>query len=232
MRHHGRAGVRLSHLKPARPQRVEQLRARQVGRAFAGALQRLGPERAEQRRHCGALPEPGCFGGNHPAGVFFQPRGRFDFDVQRMAVVQAEPRNRFQRRHRLTGECAAVPGAGVQARQVPPIALARDARSGRGALERRVVQQERHAVGAELHVAFEGSVAVRCADAKSRQRVLGRQFAGAAMGNPQRVGPGRHVRSRCAAGWPGRTSADAPAWRAATPWCPPPAERACRRCAP
>ena len=104
--------------------------------------------------------------------------------------------DRFEARDRLAGEGAAVPAPGVEARQLAPGALAGDAARRRRALQRVVVEQERHAVGAELDVALEGAVAVARADAKRGQRVLRRQLAGAAVGDPQRVGPVVHDATR------------------------------------
>ena len=62
-----------------------------------------------------------------------------------------------------------------------------------GAGQLGVVHQKRHAIGAEFDVAFKHPVAVLRAQAKSRQRVFGRQFAGATVCDPARVGPGRQV---------------------------------------
>jgi ABC-type sugar transport system ATPase subunit len=59
--------------------------------------------------------------------------------------------------------------------------------------QRRVVHQEGHAVGRELHVALDHAVAVLRAEAERRQRVLRRQLAGAAVRDPARIGPGVHA---------------------------------------
>src|SRR6185369_590809 len=61
----------------------------------------------------------------------------------------------------------------------------------RRALERRVVEEERNAVGRQLDVALESAEAVRGADAKRRKRVFGCELAGAAVRDPARVRPGR-----------------------------------------
>ena len=65
------------------------------------------------------------------------------------------------------------------------------------AIERVVVQQECDAVGRQLDVELRHAVAVRVAEAKRGQRVLGRELAGAAMRAELRIGPGRQGRT-----WP------------------------------
>ncbi len=63
------------------------------------------------------------------------------------------------------------------------------AAAARRALERRVVQQERHVVRGELDVELDHPVAVRVADAHRRQRVLRRELAGAAVRDEAGIGP-------------------------------------------
>ena len=98
---------------------------------------------------------------------------------------------------RFAGKGARVPAAGVDARKLGPVALTGHTALGRGAVQLGVVQQEGHAVGAELHVALEGAVTVRGTDTEGGQRVLRRQFAGAAVGNPEGQGPVWLHATRC-----------------------------------
>ena len=138
--------------------------------------------------------------GHHLAGAPFHARCRLHLDVQRMAIRQAVAADVLQRRQGLAGIDPAVPAAGVQLRQfAPPIVAADHARGPAehlarigGPLQRRVVQQERHAVGRQLDVAFEHPVAVAGADPERSQRVFRRQLAGAAVGNPAGIRPGFH----------------------------------------
>ena len=113
--------------------------------------------------------------------------------------------DRFQAGQRLAGEGAAVPAAGVEPRQLGPACARRPCRwpvvvrSQRG-----VVQQERHAVGAELDVALEGAVAVRRAErgrrpACSRAPACRRRGARSTAGRARRH---RHVMLRRAGRWP------------------------------
>src|SRR2546423_11766383 len=85
-----------------------------------------------------------------------------------------------------------MPGTGIELGERAPRLLARDAAAVAGALQGAVVQEEGHAVGAELGVALEHAVAVLGAQAEGGHCVLGRQLACAAVGDPERVWPRLH----------------------------------------
>ena len=51
------------------------------------------------------------------------------------------------------------------------------------------MQQERDAVGGKLHVELGHPVALRVPETQRRERVLGRELAGAAVGTQRRIGP-------------------------------------------
>jgi hypothetical protein len=87
-----------------------------------------------------------------------------------------------------------MPAARVQLAQRIPGLLAGDAQAVGGAVQRVVVQQQDHAVAAELGVAFEHVVTVgRSAEAKCCEGILRRQLAGTPVGDPARVWPGLGV---------------------------------------
>ena len=101
------------------------------------------------------------------------------------------PRRCASRRgQRLAGPargCQPATGVDVATGFAPRPVTRRAALVVAGAVQRGVVQQERHAVGAELHVALEGAVAVlRRTEPESRQCVLGRQLAGTTVRQPAR----------------------------------------------
>ena len=132
------------------------------------------------------------------AGLALASGRRLDLDVARDAMRARPAGDRGERRQRLAGVLRRVPAAGVEARQLAPRQRVGAAAAARRALERRVVQQERHVVGGELHVELDHPIAVRVPDAHRGQRVLGRELAGAAMGDEPRIRPvlrdvGRHV---------------------------------------
>ena len=70
------------------------------------------------------------------------------------------------------------------------IAIAREAGLAGGAIQCRVVHQESDTVCTQLHVALEGRIAILRAEPKRGQRVLRRQLAGAAVGDPAWIRPG------------------------------------------
>ncbi len=90
-----------------------------------------------------------------------------------MPIAQHEGGNRLQACDRFTGERAAVPAPRVEARQFAPGAIAGHAARRCRALQRVVVEQEGHAVGAELDVTLVGPVAVARSLLERGQRVLG-----------------------------------------------------------
>ena len=162
---------------------------RQRGCGLAGAFERGRLERREQRWRRRVRPERRGHRRDDAPRLALVARRRLDLDVEREVVAQAIGGDRGEARQRLACERGAVPAAGVEARELAPRQRRRRPVARRRALQRRVVQQERHAVGGELHVALEGAVAVRRADPKRRQRVLGRELAGAAVRDPARKGP-------------------------------------------
>jgi hypothetical protein len=86
-----------------------------------------------------------------------------------------------------------MPTARIELRKRAQRQVAAGAVAVGGALQRGVVQQKGHAVGAQLGVAFEHAVAVLCAQAEGGQGVFRGQLASATVGNPAGVG-----RKRCA----------------------------------
>ena len=88
------------------------------------------------------------------------------------------------------GVCAAVPAASVQALQVTPSLIGGLTLSIGGARQMQIVQQKRHAIGAELHIALKHGKAQVGTVLESRQGVFRGQGARAPVGNPKRVGPG------------------------------------------
>ena len=133
-------------------------------------------------------------------GLVFPPGRRLDLEVEREGVAQAEAGDRREARRRLAGVGAAMPAAGVEARQLGPGQRRGRAVTRGRALQGGVVEQERHAIGRQLDVALEGAKAVRGAEPKRGQRVLGRQLAGAAMRDPARERPGGGTAHRDASG--------------------------------
>jgi len=127
---------------------------------------------------------------DQPAGALLVTRRGLELDVQRMAVAQDEGGDAVEARQRLAGEDASVPAAGIQQRQLGPVQLEGGAGRVGGALERVVVQQEGQAVGAEAHVALEGTPAQAGAQAHRGQRVLRGVPARTPVREPQRIGPG------------------------------------------
>ena len=93
----------------------------------------------------------------------FCARRGFDFDVQEIAVAQAEPDDVLKAGQRLTSEGAGMPAACIELREGVPRVLTTGAIAVRGAVKRRVVHQKRYAICAQLHVALEHAVAMRCA---------------------------------------------------------------------
>jgi len=160
VRHDPGAAERACLVEPAGSQRVEKQRARQFGRRGLCSSQRVGLERTEQRRCGRAAPEASCFERDGAPGHRFGPRGRLDLDVQRVAVAQAERGDRFEARQRFAGVAAAVPAARVEPRERGPILIAGDPLAVARAPQRRVMQQKWHAIGAQLHVALERTIAV------------------------------------------------------------------------
>ena len=183
-------------IEGVRTQAVDQQRAPQLRGDLLCRLQRLGAEGTEQRYQRVAVPQPRHFGSDHGAGVRFAARRGLDLQIQREGVAAQIGGHVAQARQRLAGIGGAVPAAGIEARQFTPPVIAGGAGGVGGAFQRGVVQQEGHAVVAELDVAFEGLVAIGRTQAERRQRVFRRQLAGAAVGDPQRVGPGRHQATR------------------------------------
>ena len=70
-----------------------------------------------------------------------------------------------------------MPAPGVEPRELAPRQRIGASGAVRRAVERRVVQQERDAVGGELHVDLGHPVAVRVAEPQRRERVLRRELA-------------------------------------------------------
>ena len=143
------------------------------------------------------LPEPRGEPRHDLAGLAFESGRGLDLDVQETGVAQAKVGNVLQARQRFARKAARVPAARIELRQNPPRVVAGD-RAGagaqlrrrvRGAPERVVVQQERHAIAGEFDVAFEHAITLVGPDAQGRERVFRSQFAGAAMRDPARVGP-------------------------------------------
>ena len=175
-----------SSSQPAR--RLSSSRARGMRRRRGlrggerGRLERAEAAAAARR---GARAGVACSATTRPVSASL-PGRRLDLDVERVAVLQAERGDAFERGRRLAGEGAAVPRAGVEPRQLAPGEVGGAAVAAGGALQGGVVEQEGHAVGGELDVAFEGAIAVARAEAERGERVLGRQLAGAAVRDPAR----------------------------------------------
>ena len=125
------------------------------------------------------------------AGLALAAGRRLDLALQNDAVRARPARDRRERRQHLARVLRRMPAAGVEPRQLAPRQRIGAAAAAGRALERRVVQQERDVVGGELHVELDHRVAVRVADAHRRQRVLGRELAGAAVRAQARIGPVR-----------------------------------------
>src|SRR4051812_32114432 len=98
-------------------------------------------------------PEPGGVLGDHAPRLGLAAGRRLDLDVERVTVLEAERRHAFERRQWLAGEGAAMPRAGIEARQLAPGEVRSAAVAPGRALQRGVVQEEGHAVGRELDVA-------------------------------------------------------------------------------
>jgi hypothetical protein len=110
----------LRLVEPAGAQAVEQQGARDRRCRSLRGRERGGLERAEERRQGGAAPEAGAVLGDDAPGLGLAAGRRLDLDVERVAVLEAERRDAFERRRRLAGEGAAVPRAGVEPRQLAP----------------------------------------------------------------------------------------------------------------
>ena len=123
-------------------------RAAAAGAVVARAVQRLGLERTQQRRRALRPAHRRCAASRDDlAGGAFVPRRGLDLDVQRMAVARQKAAT-HRAGQRLAGIGAAVP-APASSRDSRPTAARRRCRAPlRGAVERGVVQQEGHAVGA------------------------------------------------------------------------------------
>ena len=189
---------------PVGGQLLDEQRARQCGHGVARGVERRLRKRREQRRHLRVAPQRGGVERHRRAGLALAPRHRLDLDVAGDAVRARPARDRRERGQRLARVFRRVPAPRVEPRQLAPRQRVGAAAAARRALERRVVQQERQVVGRELDVELDHPVAVRMADAHRRQRVLGRELAGAAMRDEARIRPvtdnrGGHLSARPAA---------------------------------
>jgi hypothetical protein len=82
-----------------------------------------------------------------------------------------------------------MPTAGIELRELAPRESVGSSVAARRAVERIVMQQERDAVGRQLHIDFGHSITMRIAEAQRRQRVFGRALAGAPMCCQARIRP-------------------------------------------
>ena len=196
---HSHAAQLLCGVQPVFPQFFQQQSAGQVGLRLLRGCQRSHIKRAEQGWHGSTSPEFGRRIGHCMPGARFQPGGGFDFQVDQGLVRVAKMRQLRQGRQCLAGETLAVPDPGIQAAQRDPGVLTCDLTGVapeylggvRGAFQGGVMQQEGHAVGAQFDIALGHAVAAADPHLKRSQGIFGGQFAGASMGNPAWVGPGR-----------------------------------------
>src|SRR5260221_7446154 len=87
-----------------------------------------------------------------------------------------------------------MPVTRIECAKFLPGVRARPAGAARGAIERRIVQQERHLVLRELYVDFVKAEAERLTHSDRGERVLRRVAAAAAVRDDARIGPGLHAR--------------------------------------
>ena len=168
---------------------IGEQRARQRGCCKCGGFEGDRGKRRQQRWHGCAGPQRGCIERNGGAGFAFAAGRGLDLDVERDVLRDAEARDGGEGGRRLAGVGRRMPAAGVELRQLAPRVRIGATVSVRRAIERRVVQQERDAVGGELDVDLRHPIAVRMTEAKRCEGVLGREFARAAVRAERRVCP-------------------------------------------
>ena len=171
----------------------------ELGCGVAGGDQRFGGERGQQRLQVRVFrrAEQGLrLQRNGGAGLAFTADAGLDLGVEHHAVGDAVFGHAPVGRDRLARVILRVPRPGVEQGELVP-GLGGDAPTPvRAAVGGVVVHQEQRAVAGELDVNLGGAIAERNAVADRGQRVLGRQFAGATVGDGFGVGPGGEIHGR------------------------------------